>query len=152
MGKDLKDELLNALSESYPPMFAQLEGVDLERVLFADSGWRGRELLSHMAAWNLAVAAALEHFLEGKEYLIPDFEEDKFNQRTAVEYPDLAASELVAKWKHSVVEMTFAIEAIPPERFPGELVYPWGDERGDIPTLVHYFIEHDQEHLAEIRK
>jgi hypothetical protein len=32
------------------------------------------------------------------------------------------------------------------------MLYPWGDERGDISLLVHYMVEHDEEHLGEILK
>ena len=83
MGKNPKENLLDLISTTYPGLFEQLEDVDLERVIYEDSGWRGRELLSHMAAWNLAVATTLEHFSRGDDYLIPDFAEDQFNQRTA---------------------------------------------------------------------
>ena len=150
MGKNLKQDLLETISQTYPPLFERLEDIDLERVIYPESGWRGRELLSHMAAWNLAVVTALDHFLEGKDYLIPDFEEDQFNQRTAVEHQDLPADEVRAFWKHSIVKVTFAIEKIPEELFPGELLYPWGEERGSIPHLVSYFIEHDVDHIQEI--
>jgi len=87
-----------------------------------------------------------------EDYLIPDLEEDEFNQRTALEHQDLPVDEVIVYWKHSVEEMTFAIEKIPAEKFPGNLLYPWGDERGDIIQLVKYFIEHDEEHVAEILK
>ena len=152
MGKNPKQNLLDLISTTYPGLFEQLESVDLERVIYEDSGWRGRELLSHMAAWNLVVATTLEHFSRGEDYLIPDLEEDEFNQRTALEHQDLPVDEVIVYWKHSVEEMTFAIEKIPAEKFPGNLLYPWGDERGDIIQLVKYFIEHDEEHVAEILK
>ena len=152
MGKNLKDNLLELIRTTYPGLFEQLEGVDLERVVFEESGWRGRELLSHMAAWNLPVATTREHFSWGENYRIPDFEEDEFNHRTALEHKHLPVEEVLAQWKHSVEELTGAIETIPAEKFPGDLLYPWGGERGDITRLVKYFIEHDQEHVAEILK
>jgi len=152
MGKNPKDNLLELVNTTYPGLFEQLADVELERVIFEESGWRGRELLSHMAAWNLVVATALEHFSRGEEYLLPDFEEDEFNQRTALDHKDLPVDEVMAHWKHSVEEMTRSIEKIPAEKFPGELLYPWGGDRGDITQLVKFFIEHDQEHIAEILK
>lgn len=152
MGKNPKETLLELIRTTYPGLFKQLEGVDLERVIYEESGWRGRELLSHMAAWNRVVATTLAHFSQGKEYLIPDFAEDQFNQRTALEHKDLPVEEVVLHWKDSVEKLTSAIEKIPAEKFPGDLLYPWGGERGEIIQLVNYFIEHDQEHIAEIIK
>ena len=152
MGKNPKETLLELIHLTYPGLFDQLGEADLERVIYEESGWRGRELLSHMAAWNRVVATTLAHFSRGEEYLIPDFAEDQFNQRTALEHQDLPVEAVKAYWKHSVEELTFAIEKIPVENFPGDLLYPWGDERGDINQLVKYFIEHDKEHVAEILK
>ena len=150
MGKNPKETLLDLIRTTYPGLFEQLEVADLERVIYEETGWRGRELLSHMAAWNLVVALSLEYFSRGEEYLIPDFAEDQFNQRTAVEHKDLPLDEVMGHWKRSVEELISALERIPTEKFPGNLLYPWGDERGDIIQLVKYFIEHDQEHVAEI--
>jgi len=152
MEKNPKETLLDLIGSTYPGLFEQLGGADLERVIYEESGWRGRELLSHMAAWNLAVATTLAHFSRGEEYLIPDFEEDQFNQRTALAHKELPVEAVMAHWKGSVEELTSAIEKIPAEKFPGDLLYPWGDERGEISQLVGYFIEHDQEHVAEILK
>ena len=45
-----------------------------------------------------------------------------------------------------------AIEDIPDEFFPGDLVFPWGNESGDIHKLVDYMIEHGIEHRDEIGK
>ncbi len=39
-----------------------------------------------------------------------------------------------------------ALKELSEDKFPGDLVYPWGGERGDIVKLVEYFIEHDIEH------
>ena len=40
----------------------------------------------------------------------------------------------------------------PPDQFPGDLLYPWGDERGSIAELVEFIVEHDAEHRDEIVK
>jgi hypothetical protein len=145
-----KEQLLNTLNEVYPLLYDRLEGLDLETVVFEDSGWRGRELLSHMAAWNREVASSLEHFVKGEEYLISEFDEDEFNQRTAAEHQELPAAEIVELWKRSTAEITAAVEKLDAESFPGDLLYPWGDEWGDITGLVKYFLEHDEEHIEEI--
>lgn len=36
--------------------------------------------------------------------------------------------------------------------FPGDLLYPWGGERGTIAQLVEFLIDHDAEHRDEIVK
>ena len=42
------------------------------------------------------------------------------------------------------------MEAIPDDLFPGDLLYPWGDERGTIADLVVYMTDHAIEHRDEI--
>jgi hypothetical protein len=56
MWKNPKETLLELIRTTYPGLFEQLGDADLERVIYEESGWRGRELLSHMAAWNRVVA------------------------------------------------------------------------------------------------
>jgi hypothetical protein len=44
------------------------------------------------------------------------------------------------------------VNDFPVEQWSGDLLYPWGDERGSISTLVEYMMEHDLEHRDEIVK
>ena len=39
---------------------------------------------------------------------------------------------------------------MPSAQFPGDLLFPWGDERGSIAELVEFIVEHDAEHRDEI--
>ncbi len=41
---------------------------------------------------------------------------------------------------------------MPIERFPGDMLYPWGEERGDIATLIEYMTDHVIEHQEEIEE
>ncbi len=41
---------------------------------------------------------------------------------------------------------------MPSAQYPGDLLYPWGDERGSIAQLVELIVEHDAEHRDEIVK
>ena len=43
-----------------------------------------------------------------------------------------------------------AVQEITFDKFPGDLLYPWGDERGSIAQLVEYMAEHDIEHRDDI--
>jgi hypothetical protein len=43
-----------------------------------------------------------------------------------------------------------AVQEFPVGYYSSEFLYPWGDESGDITTLVDYMVEHDEEHRDEI--
>ena len=58
----------------------------------------------------------------------------------------------MTEWEQAHDELKQAVQEIPVDRFPGDMLYPWGEERGSIATLVDYMIEHDVEHRDEISK
>jgi hypothetical protein len=39
---------------------------------------------------------------------------------------------------------------MPLDLFPGDLLYPWGDDRGSIADLVEFVTGHNTEHRDEI--
>jgi hypothetical protein len=90
----------------------------------------------------------------GGVYLTPDFDEDEddFNQHAVAEQRKLTTQELVAEWELAHEEFKEVVQDIPDDQFAGDLLYPWGDERGTISYLVNYMVEHAVEHRDEIAK
>ena len=68
------------------------------------------------------------------------------------EQKKLSVEQLLSEFEQAYEEFKVAIQDMPDDRFPGDLLYPWGDERGDITTLADYMIEHAVEHRDEISK
>lgn len=150
MGEAVKENLLDLIEETYSALLDTVLKVDLEIIIHKDSGWRGREMLSHINAWDREGANALHDFLNGGEYLILDYDEDHFNDRAAKEQQNMTTSEIVEDWKSARKELIEAVEMIPADRFPGDLLFPWGDERGTIYDLVKDLCDHAMEHKEEI--
>jgi len=147
-----KKRLIDLLSESQSVTLAALEGVDLEMRIYAESDWTIRDIIGHLATWDGQVTKSIRAFREGSEYAIPDMGEgeDDFNQQAVIEQRALTAQQVFAEWDQARVNFKAAVQEIPLEQFPGDLLYPWGDERGSIATLVDYMVEHDVEHREEI--
>jgi hypothetical protein len=152
MGVGDKDQLLEHLKESHLAIQAILDGVDLEKRVYTDSDWRVRDILGHIATWDFQVAKSLRAFKAGTEYAIPgvDGDETDFNAQAVSEQRNLSSAEILTEWKRAREDFIKALDDIPLDFFPGELLYPWGDERGSIALLVDYMVEHDQEHRDEI--
>ena len=152
MGSTEKNELLERLTKTHSGIASILEGVDLEQRVYSDPDWRIRDILGHIATWDQEVTRSLRAFLAGTEYGIPNLDEDEsdFNEQAVTEQRKLTTQQLVAEWKQARKDYIEAVSAIPPDKFPGDLLYPWGDERGSIALLVEYMLEHDEEHKAEI--
>jgi hypothetical protein len=65
---------------------------------------------------------------------------------------ELTSDQVFENWVQAREEFKAALMELPVEQFPGDLLYPWGDERGTIAHLVEMMAEHDVEHRAEIVK
>ena len=64
----------------------------------------------------------------------------------------MTAQQVLKEWEQARKDFIEAVQEISLDRFPGDLLYPWGDERGSIAGLVRYMIDHDIEHRDEIVK
>lgn len=147
-----KEYLLDLLAETHSATRATLEGVDPEMRVYTDTGWRIRDIIGHIATWDRQVAKSIRAFREGSEYSIPNLDEDVFNQQAVLEQQELTAEQIFAEWEQARKDFKKAVQEVPLDQFPGDLLYPWGDERGSISQLVEYMSEHDAEHREEIVK
>lgn len=152
MNNEEQKILIDKLSESHSALKNSLEGIDLEILAYTDSDWRIRDILGHIATWDREVTKSLRAFLAETEYFIPDLDEDEtdFNQQAIIEQRELSTQQIIAEWEQAREDFKAAISEISTNRFPGDLLYPWGDERGSIAQLAEYMIEHDEEHRVEI--
>ena len=154
MSSDDKNYLLNKLDESHSAIQTILEGTNLALRVYSNSDWRVRDILGHIATWDLEVTKSLRAFLAGSEYAIPnmDGDETEFNEQAVAEQRMLSTQQIIAEWENARADFKAVLSEIPTERFPNDLLFPWGDERGSVALLVKYMIEHDEDHLDEIAK
>lgn len=154
MNGDEKKHLLKKVTKSHLAIMTIIEGVDLELRVHEDTDWRIRDILGHIATWDGKVAKSLRAFMVGSEYSIPDLDDDEtdFNEQAVTEQRKLSTHQLVSVWEQARADLKAAVTEIPVSKFPGDVLYPWGDERGSITKLVDFTIEHDEEHREEILK
>jgi len=152
MALEEKRRLIELLTQTHSTTHEILEGVDPDLMIYPDSGWRIRDIIGHIATWDRQVATSLVAFLVGEEYAIPDHDEDAFNEQDVLRQQDLATQQVFEEWEQAREDLKEAVEEIPVDLFPGDVLYPWGDERGTIAFLVETMIEHDIEHQQEIVK
>jgi hypothetical protein len=153
-----KNYLIDLLTETHSTLRELVGEANLEMPVYTDAdagvSWRIRDILGHIATWDLETARSLRANRAGGVYLTPDFDEveDDFNQQAVAEQRKLTTQELVAEWELAHEEFKEAVQDIPDDQFAGDLLYPWGDERGTISYLVNYMVEHAVEHRDEIAK
>ena len=88
----------------------------------------------------------------GSEKGIADLDETDFNEQSFLAQQEMSAQQIFEEWELARDDFMRAIEEIPLDQFPGDLLYPWGDERGTIAYLVKQMTDHDVEHRDEIVK
>ena len=143
-------DLSNSLAQSYANLQDTIKGRDLDIVVYGESSWQIRDILWHIAVWDQQVTKSVLAFNNGSEYSIPGFDEDRFNQEAYLEGKKLSDSQLLAECDQARKEFGNAIQNVPIEKYSTEFLYPWGDESGNLTTLVQYMVEHDEEHRNEI--
>ena len=152
MSSDEKKRLLERMTATHADIQTHLEGADLELRIYSDTDWRIRDILGHIATWDREVTKSLQAFMVGAEYSIPGMTGDEtvFNEQAVAEQRKLSSQQILTEWDQAREDFKAALRDIPADRFPGDVLFTWGDERGSIPRLVEYMIEHDEEHGAEI--
>ncbi len=152
MTTDDKQRLIGLLTDTHSDTRMVIEGSDLEARIYSESGWRIRDILGHIAGWDRQAAKSLHAFRDGEDYAIPNFDEDATNEAMVHEQRNWTAEQVIAEWDEAREDFKLAVEEIELDKFPGDLLYPWGDERGSIAQLVEYMAEHDIEHRDDIVK
>lgn len=147
-----KDYLLNKLTEAHLAIRATLDEIDLEMPAYKDDSWRIRDIVGHIATWERVVAKSLRAYLAGSEYLVPnpDTYVDVYNEDEVLDQKKLSTQQILNEFEMAHDEFKNALQETPLDRFPGDLIYPWGDDRGDIATMIEEMIEHIYEHRDEI--
>jgi hypothetical protein len=64
----------------------------------------------------------------------------------------LTSEQIYEEWQTARGMFKDAVREIPQNLFPGDLLYPWGDERGTVVKLVKEMCDHDKEHHSEIMR
>ena len=147
-----KKNIIKRLVETHQALEKTIEGLNLELVIHADTGWMIRDILGHVATWDRVLIHTIQTFLEGSEYIIPGMagDETDYNQEKFLEQRKLPTSQILQEWNQASKDFIEAVQQIPTDKFNDELAYPWGDERGSLAVMIEYMVDHDGEHQEEI--
>ncbi len=145
-----KKRLIKLLDESLDQMRAALEGIDTEKE--ALPGWTVKDVVAHVADWNEVTTTSLHAYRENSEHLIPDFSSlDEYNAKAVEMRKGLSCQQVLAEWEMAHNSLKTAVEDMPPEKFEGEMTYPWG-QHGPISKIVEIMAHHEREHAEDFRK
>ena len=152
MTVEIKEDILNRLADTHKDLEEAIDGMDLELVIHPETKWEIRDILGHIATWDRVLIEAINSYLSGSVFIIPDMvgDETDYNETQVVAQRKIATSDLHAEWIQAREDFIETVGKIPPGKFSDQLDFPWGDERGSLALMIEYMVEHNGEHQEEI--
>ena len=145
-----RTRLIQQLASAREKMRAVLADVDTHREIYPH--WTIKQVLAHIAGWDDACIASLRAHQAGYEPGAPAARGIDFYNAQSVETREpLSYDQVVKEWELARNQLETVIHEMPPEKFKESFVFPWG-RTGTIAQLVVVFVEHEEEHVVEIRK
>jgi hypothetical protein len=147
-----KMSLNTLLNESYVATVAAAKLLTSDRVIYSESGWRVKDIIAHLMAWEAEGITSLRAYQEGKQYKVTDngFASDAdFNDKQYQKYKDLPVEQIYQEWAAVIERLKTAINDTPPGKFEGKMLCPWG-ALGTVSHLIEELTKHDKEHREEI--
>jgi hypothetical protein len=147
-----RQQMLQLLEATRRETRLALSNVDFEGVIYNEQpAWRVRDIIGHVGVWNNEAVRSLRAYFGGGEYhCIPSEEEyDEYNLAAVEERRTWDAEQVWGEYESANDQLKELVESIPPERWTGELLYPWND-RGTIQYLIEVMMQHEVEHRESI--
>jgi hypothetical protein len=146
---DLKSMVQKLEQTQYEGM-AMLAELDPELVVYADSGWRVKDVIAHLIAWDEPTVLCFQAYSEGGEYSIPGYNDlEAFNWSEYEKRRLLPYTEIYARWDAACTGIKKAVAGLTWEQLNGDMRYPAGNI-GPCAQLIREIWEHWQLHFDHI--
>ena len=150
--EESRRSILNVLATTRSETRALLSALDPERTVHDDErAWRVRDILGHLAVWNMEAARSLQAYAEGEEYTCVADRSGyyDYNGPAAQERSDWTMDEVWAEYEASHDQLRRVIAALPAGKWEGEMVFPWS-ERGTAGQLIQRMMKHEKTDHCEL--
>lgn len=146
-----KAELLRLLDANHAESLALLATLDPETVIYEESGWRVKDIVSHLATWDAETLRSFHALRRGSAYSIPDYvDADDYNAFVAHVRMDEPMERILADWESTRQWMKIIFNAMREDEFDTEMTYPSG-RQGTARALAGEVVDHEVEHMGHIR-
>jgi len=143
-------ELVAYIDSVRKKMEAVLEETDPSQEICP--GWTIKDLIGHIAAWEIVIHKAIEAFSAGDPpYFLAEQDFDIFNQSAVDFRRTWTLEKVIQEWREVRKALRGTIQDLDPGRLEEDLVLPWGSER-TLAELIEIIGEHESEHLEAVQK
>lgn len=145
-----KERLIKLLaSERFKTIQALREANDFT-LIYQDAGWRIKDILGHIAAWEREALATLQALNAGDTYSLGDnLDIEQYNQQQFEQRKSYFPAQIRMDWGMVRHELQFVVNQVSSEIIFHVIDLPW-NETGTISQMIDILVKHEAEHLAEI--
>lgn len=146
-----KTELLKKLEESRSKFLETMGNNDVNKIIYAEGGWRARDIMLNVAYWEHEAAKSLNAYRDGGEYFVENLTEriNIINEETFQHFKDKDYSEILKFYEDGRKKLIDALNKFSDEELNKEHTAFYGG-RSQINDLILFLIDHEQVHLADI--
>lgn len=125
---DTAESLVRQLERTQYEGMATLSELDPEAVVYKDSGWRVKDIIAHLVAWDEPTAACFRAYADGGESCIQGYQGvDEFNWAEYEKWRDLPYAQVYARWDAARTHIKEIVATFTPEQLAGTMRYPSGN-------------------------
>lgn len=145
------DDLIIPMDSSRADTEKRLKGIDPDAIIYPESGWRVKDIIAHLTAWEEAVTSSIQAWHWGEEFTLEEgMEDDEINELQYERRKNFPLDRVLVDWAEIREYFKTLIRETPPAKLDGvELMCPW-HQTSTLPNLVKDMIKHEQEHLDDI--
>ena len=148
---DQKETLSQLLYNCRAETEAVLMGADPEQVIYTESGWRVKDIIAHLTAWEREVMTSIRAYSDAAVYTITNYTTaDEYNDLVFRRDYDLPFQQLQMDSVAIHAGFIAAVRAIPNERWEGQIICPWNLPSA-IDGLIRFMVNHEINHRHDIR-
>src|SRR5687767_5911311 len=120
------EDLIKQLDETRAEAEKQLKALDPEIIVYEESGWRVKDIITHLTAWEEAVNSSLQAWHWGEEFTLEEVRDDEINERQFERRKNFSLARAWEDWEEARDLFKRLILETPPEKVDGvELMCPW---------------------------
>ncbi len=153
-----KEELLEAMRRERAALLAAMQGISDDVAITQPivDAWTLKDLLGHIAAWNLIATQFLTDYLQLGAPVSLGLKDDAavnaFNAQLHTERRDWNLARVRAEFDAAFRDFVAAVEKLNAAQLNAQLPAPWGEGDNLVKLIAVNSYEHEPEHTEQIQK
>ncbi len=146
-----REQLRQRLIQSQQTVLAVVERMDeVAGQMQANQGWRGRDVLAHLASAEIGHCQVIRRLLAGQTTLIPGFNLDEFNNAEVEARRERTFSELIAEYQDNRHKTLDLLDAVADSDWDIAGPHPGGFDT-TVAGVFRVIAIHEKRHLRELQ-